>query len=89
MSEVKVEIIGSEPPCAGCALVGKRAHQAAKKFGGKVVVEEYGISDERAEKYNPIKTVPQVFINGERFVAKGKPTVAQLEEAFKKALGGK
>lgn len=87
MSEVIIEVIGSEPPCAGCVLVGKRAHQAAEKFSGKVKVKEYTIADDVAEKYK-VRTVPQVFINGTRFVTKGKPTVEQLEEEIKKALEG-
>jgi len=88
MSTVIVEVIGSEPPCAGCVLVGKRAHQAAEKFGGKVIVKEFTIADDVAEKYK-VKTVPQIFINGVRFVTKGKPTVEQLEKEYSKALGGK
>lgn len=87
MSGVIIEVIGSEPPCAGCVLVGKRARQAAEKFAGKVTVQEFTIADDVAEKYR-VKTVPQVFINSTRFITKGKPTVEQLEEEIKKALEG-
>lgn len=82
---IKVEVIGSDPPCSGCVVAGRRVEEVAAKFPGKFVVEKYPISDPRAEKYK-VKTVPRVFINGEELKIAGIPTVEQLEEAFREAV---
>ncbi|MEM2342159.1 MAG: thioredoxin family protein [Candidatus Bathyarchaeia archaeon] len=67
MKEVKVEIIGPEPPCARCQAAKRAVEKAAEKLKGSgisVSIEKISIlSREVTQKYGVLVS-PAIAING-------------------------
>ncbi|MEM3736755.1 MAG: thioredoxin family protein [Candidatus Bathyarchaeia archaeon] len=85
MAKVKIEIFGSDPPCAKCRAAVKLSEEVAKEFGNAVEVKEYTVFSEEADKYNVMIT-PSLVVNG-RVVTSGKiPSREELLNAIRQEL---
>ena len=84
---IKVKVFGSNPPCAKCKEIEKRAIKVAEKYSGQIEVAKFGALSEEGDKYGVILT-PTVVIN-DTVVAVGKViSEDELEKLIKKELEG-
>lgn len=87
VGKVKVEVFGSEPPCAKCRATVKAVKEASKEFGGAVEVSELSALSPEAERYDVMLT-PTVVVNG-KVVASGRvPAKEEIARAIRRELEG-
>ena len=88
--EVKVEVIGPEPPCMRCQAARKSVEKAAEKLkqlGIAVKIEKINImSKETVQKYG-ILASPAITINGTVRVMGRVPSPEEVEKLIKEAAG--
>ncbi|MEM2940865.1 MAG: thioredoxin family protein [Thermoproteota archaeon] len=88
MKEVKVEIIGPEPPCARCQAARKTVEKAAEKLkqsGVMVNVEKANImSKEIVQKYGVLFS-PAIAINGTVKIMGRVPNPGEVEKLLEEA----
>jgi len=84
--KVRVEVFGTEPPCAKCRVVKKIAKELAKEYDGVEVVE-LPIFSKEAEKYDIISS-PTVVINGKIIFSGKVPSKDEFRKAVEEALKG-
>ncbi|MBS7632874.1 thioredoxin family protein [Candidatus Bathyarchaeota archaeon] len=87
MKEVKVEVLGPEPPCMRCQAAKKVAEKVAEKLriGIVVKVEKANImSKDTIGKYGVLVS-PAIAINGVVKVMGRVPSEAELEKTIKVA----
>jgi thiol-disulfide isomerase/thioredoxin len=87
MGKVRIEVFGSQPPCAKCRATIKLAEELAKEFSGEVEVKEYTAFSKEADKYNIMMT-PTVVINGKVFTTGKVPSRDELLHTVKRELRG-
>jgi protein-disulfide isomerase len=87
MTKVRIEVFGSDPPCAKCRAARKLSEEVAREFGGAVEVKEYNAFSEEADKYNVMIT-PTVVVNSKVLVTGKVPSRDELRGAVKRELGG-
>jgi thiol-disulfide isomerase/thioredoxin len=84
---IQVKVFGTNPPCAKCKEMERRAQNAAARYPGKVEVIKFDALSAEGNKYTVMST-PTVVIN-DRVVAIGKLlSEEELENIFKKELEG-
>jgi len=88
MKEVKVEVIGSEPPCMRCQAVKKAVEKAAEKLkqsGIKVEVQKVNImSKETVQKYGVLVS-PAIAINNTVKIMGRVPSEEEVEKLLREA----
>jgi thiol-disulfide isomerase/thioredoxin len=88
MKEVKVEVVGPEPPCMRCQAAKKAVEKAAeklKKSGIKVEIEKANIiSKEIVSKYG-ILFSPAIAINDTVKIMGRIPSEDEVEKLLKEA----
>ncbi|MEM3577340.1 MAG: thioredoxin family protein [Candidatus Bathyarchaeia archaeon] len=88
MKEVKVEVIGPEPPCMRCQAAKKAVDKTAEKLkaaGIPVTVEKVNIiSKETVQKYGVLVS-PAIAINGVVKIMGRAPSVDELEKLLREA----
>ena len=89
MKELKVEVIGSDPPCSRCTLLRKRVEEVAKKLEqGKVQIDVSKrniLSPDVAKQYG-VLTSPAIAVNDVVKVMGRVPEIDEIERILKKAL---
>ena len=82
---IEVKVFGTEPPCARCKEVTKRASKVAEKYPGAVNVAHYDALSQEGDKYGIMMT-PTMVIN-DKVVSVGKvPTESDIEKMLKKEM---
>ena len=82
---IEIKVFGSDPPCAKCKEVEKRAHKAAERYPGQVTVTKFSAFDHEGDKYGILMT-PTVVVN-DKMTAVGKvPSENDLEKMIGKAM---
>ncbi|MEM3695052.1 MAG: thioredoxin family protein [Candidatus Bathyarchaeia archaeon] len=88
MKEVKVEVIGPEPPCVRCHAAKKVVEKTAEKLkaaGVPVTVEKVNIiSKDTAQKYGVLVS-PAIAINGVVKIMGRVPSEDELERLLREA----
>ncbi|MGB9714652.1 MAG: thioredoxin family protein [Candidatus Bathyarchaeales archaeon] len=88
MKEVKVEIVGPEPPCMRCQAAKKAVEKAAEKLkqsGIKVEIEKANImSKQVAQKYGVLVS-PAIAINDTVKIMGRIPSEDEVEKLLKEA----
>ena len=88
MKEVKVEVIGSEPPCMRCQAAKKAVEKAAEKHkqeGVMVNVEKANImSKETVRKYGVLVS-PAIAINNSVKIMGRVPSEEEVEKLLREA----
>lgn len=88
MKEVKVEVIGPEPPCMRCQAVKKVVEKTAAKLkaaGIPIAVEKVNIiSKETVQKYGVLVS-PAVAINGVVKIMGRVPSEDEMEKLLREA----
>ncbi|MEM2252001.1 MAG: thioredoxin family protein [Candidatus Bathyarchaeia archaeon] len=88
MKEVKVEIIGTEPPCARCQAAKKAVEKAAEKVKQRdisVKIEKVNIlSREVVQKYGVLVS-PAIAINGVVKIVGRVPNPEEVEKLILEA----
>ncbi|MBS7641535.1 thioredoxin family protein [Candidatus Bathyarchaeota archaeon] len=83
MKEVKVEVIGPEPPCARCQAAKKAVERAAEKLkdsGISVKIEKINIlSRDVIQKYGVLVS-PSIAINGVVKIVGRVPNPEEIEK---------
>ncbi|MEM3711988.1 MAG: thioredoxin family protein [Thermoproteota archaeon] len=86
--EIRVEVIGPEPPCARCQAVRKAVEKAAEKLkqsGVMVNVEKANImSKEIVQKYGVLFS-PAIAINGTVKIMGRVPNPGEVEKLLEEA----
>lgn len=89
MKEVKVEVIGSEPPCMRCQAAKKAVEKAAEKLkqsGIKVEVQKVNImSKEIVQKYGVLVS-PAIAINNAVKIMGRVPSEEEVEKLLREAV---
>ncbi|MEM3383647.1 MAG: thioredoxin family protein [Nitrososphaerales archaeon] len=89
MKEVKVEVIGTEPPCMRCQSAKKAVEKAAEKLkqsGLIVKIEKANImSKEIVQKYGVLVS-PAIAINDTVKVMGRVPSSEEMERMIKEAI---
>jgi len=78
---VRVQVFGTEPPCAKCKATEKLVRKLVKKLGLDAEVEKVNVFSEEAERLG-IMMSPAVVINGKLVKHGGVPTEKELREAL-------
>jgi len=90
MMEVKVEVIGPEPPCMRCQAAKKSVEKAAenlKQLGIAVKIEKINImSKETVQKYGVLVS-PAIAINGTVKIMGRVPSPEEVEKLIREASG--
>lgn len=89
MSEVKVEVIGPEPPCMRCQAAKKAVEKAAERIrqdGIAVKVEKVNILSKDVVKKYGILVSPAIAINGVVKVAGRVPSEREVENLIRSAV---
>ena len=88
MKEVKVEVIGSEPPCMRCQAAKKAVEKAAEKLkqsGIMVEVQKVNImSKETVQKYGVLVS-PAIAINNSVKIMGRVPSEEEVEKLLREA----
>ena len=88
MKEVKVEVIGSEPPCMRCQAAKKAVEKAAEKLkqsGIMVEVQKVNImSKETVQKYGVLVS-PAIAINNTVKIMGRVPSEEEVEKLLREA----
>ncbi|MEM2907973.1 MAG: thioredoxin family protein [Candidatus Hadarchaeales archaeon] len=88
MKEVKVEVIGTDPPCVRCQAVKKAVEKAAgklKQSGITVKVEKINImSKEIVQKYGVLVS-PAIAINNTVKIVGRVPSPEEIEKLLREA----
>ncbi|MCS7114832.1 MAG: thioredoxin family protein [Nitrososphaerota archaeon] len=88
MKEVKVEVIGTEPPCVRCQAAKKVVEKAAEKLkqsGISVSIEKINImSKETVQKYGVLVS-PAIAVNNTVKVMGRVPSPEEAERLIKEA----
>lgn len=87
MKKVKIEVFGSDPPCAKCKATIKLCEELVKEFGEAVEVKKYTAFSEEADKYNILMT-PTVVVNGKILTTGKVPSREELLNTVKQELKG-
>ncbi len=89
MKEVKIEVIGPDPPCMRCQATKKVAEKVAEKFrqsGIKIEVEKANIiSKETVGKYGVLIS-PALAVNGVVKFMGRIPSESEVEKSLKEIL---
>lgn len=89
MKELKIEVIGTEPPCARCNLTMKNAEEAASKLresGLEVNVAKLNITSKDTVKKYGVLVSPAIVVNGVVKVMGGVAEVEEIERILRKAV---
>ena len=82
---IEIKVFGTQPPCARCKEVTKRASKVAEKYPGNVSVTHYDALSEEGDKYGIMMT-PTVVIS-DKVVSVGKvPTEDNIEKMIAKEM---
>ncbi|MBS7659702.1 MAG: thioredoxin family protein [Candidatus Bathyarchaeia archaeon] len=88
MTEVKVEVIGTDPPCMRCQAAKKAVEKAAEKLktvGVKVVIEKVNVmSKETVQKYGVLVS-PAIAINNTVKIMGRVPSPEEVEKLLLEA----
>lgn len=88
MKEVKVEVIGTDPPCMRCQAAKKAVEKAAEKLktaGVKVVIEKVNVmSKETVQKYGVLVS-PAIAINNTVKIMGRVPSPEEVEKLLLEA----
>jgi hypothetical protein len=89
VKKLKIEVIGTEPPCARCTLTKENAEKAASKLresGVELNVTKLSImSHETVKRYGTLVS-PAVAVNGVVKVMGRVPEVGEIERILRKAV---
>ena len=89
MNDIKIEVIGTSPPCPRCKKTEENARKAASKLieeGVKVEVAKLNVTaKETISKYGVLMT-PAVAVNGVVRIMGKMPDVGLVERLLREAL---
>lgn len=85
MKEVKIKVVGSDPPCPKCIYFLEIAARVAKKY--KVGVEHIDAFSPEAKRLK-VLVVPSVFVDDKLIAAGDALNEVELEKFVEKALSG-
>lgn len=89
MKDLKIEVIGTEPPCARCNLTKKNVERAASKLresGVEVNVAKLDITSKDTVKKYGVLVSPAIAVNGVVKVMGRVPEVGEIERILRKAI---
>ncbi|HEX58654.1 MAG TPA: thioredoxin family protein [Methanomicrobia archaeon] len=78
---MKVQVFGTEPPCARCKATERLVRKLVKELGLDAEVEKVSVFSEEAERLG-IMMPPAVVIDGKLVKQGGVPTEKELREAL-------
>lgn len=88
MKEVKVEVIGVEPPCARCQVAKKAVEKAAEKLkqqGILVKIDKMNILSREVVKKYGVLVSPAIAINGVVKIVGRVPNPEEIEKLILEA----
>ena len=88
MKELKVEVIGSDPPCQRCNLTKKKVEEAASKLKAsdiEVHLTKRNIASPDVAKQYGVLASPAIAIEGVVKIMGRVPEIDELERILKKA----
>ena len=88
MKEVKVEILGPNPPCIRCQAAKKAVEKAAEKLkssGIRVEIEKVNIMSKQVVQKYGVLVSPAIAINNAVKIMGRIPSVDEVEKLLKEA----
>ena len=88
MKEVKVEVVGPEPPCMRCQVAKKAVEKAAEKLkssGIRVEIEKVNIMSKQIVQKYGVLVSPAIAINNTVKIMGRIPSEDEVEKLLKEA----
>jgi len=88
MKEVKVEVVGPEPPCMRCQAAKKAVEKAAEKLkssGIRVEIEKVNIMSKQVVQKYGVLVSPAIAINNTVKIMGRIPSESEVEKLLKEA----